>query len=336
MLLRRDYEGTGGFVMSRGFKVLICLLGVISMVGAANGADKVHIGISQIVEHPALDATRKGFIDYLNENGYPEGEKVEYTYKNAQNNRPVSGQIAKQLVGDKVDLILTIATPSSQDVAALTDTIPVLFSAVTDPVAAGLVKSLEKPGGNISGTMDKSPVSAQMDLLIEFLPKAKTIGTLYNAGEVNSVSSVNDLKKDLEKRGMKIEEATAANSGAVKMGAQSLVGKVDAIHVPTDNTVVLAFESVVKVCSDNKIPLFAADTDSVKRGAIAALAVDYYKLGRQTGEMAKKILDGDAKVGELPVEYQKEMQLYLNPSAAEKMGVEIPKAIKDRAEKIVE
>jgi putative ABC transport system substrate-binding protein len=175
-----------------------------------------------------------------------------------------------------------------------------------------------------------------MDLLIEFLPEAKTIGTIYNAGEVNSVSSVNDLKKDLEKRGMKIEEATAANSGAVKMGAQSLVGKVDAIHVPTDNTVVLAFESVVKVCSDNKIPLFAADTDSVKRGAIAALAVDYYKLGRQTGEMAKKILDGDAKVGELPVEYQKEMQLYLNPSAAEKMGVEIPKAIKDRAEKIVE
>lgn len=323
--------------MGRWFNIF-CVVVVICCVGISAQADedKIQIGISQIVEHPALDATRKGFIDYLNENGYPEGEKVEYTYKNAQNNRPVSGQIAKQLVGSEVDLILTIATPSSQDVAALTDKIPVLFSAVTDPVAAGLVKSLEKPGGNISGTMDKSPVSAQMDILTEVIPEAKTIGTIYNAGEVNSVSSVKDLKAELKKRNMKLVEATAANSSAVKMGAESLVGKVDAIHIPTDNTVVLAFESVVKVCVDNKIPLFAADTDSVKRGAIAALAVDYYKLGRQTGEMAKRILDGKAKIGETPVEYQKELLLYLNPSSAEKMGVDIPKSVMKKAEKIIE
>jgi putative ABC transport system substrate-binding protein len=322
--------------MGRGLRILFCLLVLSCLSVDLNAQDRVLIGVSQIVEHPALDATRKGFIDYLNENGYPRGEKVKYIYKNAQNNRPVSGQIAKQLVGEDVDLILTIATPSSQDVAAVTDKIPILFSAVTDPVAAGLVKSLENPGANISGTMDKSPVSAQMDLLKKILPKAQTIGTIYNAGEVNSVSSVKDLKKDLDKRGMKLEETTAANSSAVKMAAGSLVGKVDAIHVPTDNTVVLAFESVVKVCVDNKIPLFAADTDSVKRGAIAALAVDYYKLGRQTGAMAKRILDGEAKVGELPVEYQKELLLYLNPSAAVKMGVDIPQSIREKAEKIIE
>ena len=312
--------------------VVACFGGILS----AQAAEKVlQIGISQIVEHPALDATRNGFVDDLKDNGYVQGKKVTIEYKNAQNNRPISGQIARKFVGDKMDLIMTISTPSSQDAAAVTKEIPILFSAVTDPVAAGLVKSLEKPGKNLSGTMDKSPVSKQLDLILEIAPKAKKLGTIYNAGEVNSMASVKDIKAESEKRSIQVIEATAANSAAVKMAAESLVGKVDAIHIPTDNTVVLAFESVVKVCRDNKIPLFAADVDSVKRGAIAALAVDYYKLGRQTGAMARKILEGKVKVSELPVEFQKDLQLHINPKQAELMGVKLSDKIVKSAAKIV-
>ena len=274
-------------------------------------------------------------MDVLEERGFKAGKNVKYEYKNAQNNRAVSGQIARKLVGDKADLILSISTPSSQDVASATKKIPILIAAVTDPVAAGLVKSLAKPGGNVSGTTDKSPVAKQLDLIREILPKTKTLGTIYNAGEVNSVVSVKDIKAEAAKRGMKVVEVTAASSSAVKMAAESLVGKVDVIHVPADNTVVLAFESVVKVCQDNKIPLFAADTDSVARGAIAALAVDYYKLGRQTGAMAVKVLEGKVKIADLPVEYQKELLLHLNPGQAKKMGVKVPDAMVKRAAKII-
>lgn len=302
----------------------------------AEGGEKVlRIGISQIVEHPALDAVRKGFTDDLQENGYREPERVSYDYKNAQNNRAVSGQIARNLVGAGMDLILTISTPSSQDAAAATKQIPVLFSAVTDPVAAGLVKSLESPGGNVSGTMDRSPTSRQMDLVREILPHAKTLGVLYNAGEVNSVASVKDIEREAAKRGMSVVKASAVSSAAVRPAVESLVGKVDAVQVPTDNTVVLALESVVKVCRDNKIPLFAADVDSVTRGAIAALAVDYYRLGRQTGAMARRIFDGKDKISALPVESQKDLVLYVNPGQAGKMGVKLPEAVRKRASKIL-
>jgi putative ABC transport system substrate-binding protein len=315
----------------------VCLLvlaaGAIS--GLAQGAEtKARIGISQIVEHPALDANRKGFMDDLKEHGYPPGKNVEFDYKNAQNNRAVSGQIAKTFIGDDVDLIFAISTPSAQDAAAGTKKIPILFSAVTDPVAAGLVKSLETPGGNVTGTTDRSPVEKQLDLILRILPNVKKLGTVYNAGETNSVASVRDLKAEAAKRGIAVIEATAASSSAVKMAAESLVGKVDAIHIPTDNTVVLALESVVKVCLDNKIPLFAADVDSVTRGAIAAVAVDYYQLGRQSGAMARKILEKKAAVSDTPVESQKELLLYLNPTSAEKMGVKLSDDLVKQAAKV--
>ncbi|MFC1833989.1 ABC transporter substrate-binding protein [Thermodesulfobacteriota bacterium] len=321
--------------MRWGVLILSLALGVMGL--PAEAEDPLYrVGISQIVEHPALDDSRKGFVDQLKDRGLVPGKNLTIDYKNAQNNRAVSGQIARRFVGEKSSLIMTISTPSSLDAAALTKVIPILFCAVTDPVAVGLVKSLEKPGGNVSGTTDRSPVSKQLDLILEILPKAKTIGTIYNAGEGNSVASVKQIKDAAEKRGIKVIEATAATSSAIKMAAESLVGRVDLIHVPTDNTVVLAFESVFKVCRDNKIPLFAADVDSVKRGAIAALAIDYYKLGRQTGEMAYKVLKEKAKISDLPVESQKELLLHINLKAAQAMGVELPKAIIDRASKKIQ
>ena len=319
-------------------RVLCLVLGLsLALVLPLVGADRVfRIGISQIVEHPALDATRKGFLDDLKEHGYAEGKNMQVDYKNSQNNRAVSGQIARKFVGDTVDLVLAISTPSSLDVAAVTKDIPILFSAVTDPLVAGLVKSMTKPGANLSGTTDRSPVSKQLDLIREVLPNAKKLGTIYNAGEVNSAASVKEIKAEAEKRGMTVVEAAAASSSAVKMAAESLVGKVDVIHIPTDNTVVLALESVVKVCQDNKIPLFAADTDSVARGAIAALAVDYYKLGRQTGAMARNVLEGKVKISELPVEFQEELLLHINPKQARMMGVKLPENMVKRASKIIQ
>ncbi len=310
---------------------LMLLLSVLSSAGAEK---RIVIGISQIVEHPALDATRRGFIDDLREHGFVEGENVTYEYRNAQNNRAVSAQVAKKLVGDNVDLILTIATPSSQDAAAATKTIPILFAAVTDPVAAGLVKSLVTPAGNVTGTTDRSPIPEQLDLIREILPNLRRLGTIYNAGEANSVASVKELESEAAKRGVTVVKAAAASSSAVKMAAESLIGKVDAIHVPTDNTVVLAIESVAKVAQDNKIPLFAADVDSVVRGAIAALAIDYYKLGRQTGAMARRMFEGKAKVSQMPVETQKELLLHINAGQATKMGVTLPEIVVRRAAEI--
>jgi putative tryptophan/tyrosine transport system substrate-binding protein len=304
-------------------------------VVATEGGDPLSVGISQIVEHPALDAVRKGFMDDLQENGFPAGTNVRYDYRNAQNNRAVSGQIARKFVGDGVHLILAISTPSAQDAAAATKHIPILFSAVTDPVAAGLAKSLAAPGGNGSGTSDRSPVGRQLELICQILPSVRRIGTIYNPGEANSAASIVEIEAAAAKIGLTIVKASATSSSNVRLAAESLLGQVDAIHVPTDNTVVLALESVVKVCQDNKLPLFAADVDSVARGAIAALAVDYYRLGRQTGAMARLILQGKAKPAELPVEFQKELVLYLNPGQASKMGVQFSDELLKQATTVI-
>ena len=314
----------------------LCLIPFCLAVSSVAQQDKmIRVGISQIVEHPSLDATRKGFVDELKDQGYTPGKKIEFDYKNAQNNRAVSVQIARKFIGDQVDLILAISTPSSQDAAAATKEIPIFFSAITDPLAAGLVESLSKPGRNVSGTTDRSPVASQMDLIREILPNAKKLGTIYNPGEVNSVASVKDIKAESAKRGMILIEAPAPSSSVVRTAVDTLVGKIDALHIPTDNTVVLALESVIKVCQENKIPLFAADVESVTRGAIAAMAVDYYKLGRQTGAMAKKVLERTAKVSELPVEEQKDLLLHLNVGQAAKMGVTIPDPVVMRAAMVI-
>jgi putative tryptophan/tyrosine transport system substrate-binding protein len=316
--------------------IFLCLISFCLAGSSIAQQDKmIRVGISQIVEHPSLDATRKGFVDELQDQGYTPGKTIDYDYKNAQNNRAVSVQIARKFVGDPVDLILTISTPSSQDAAAATKEIPILFSAITDPLAAGLVESLSKPGRNVSGTTDRSPVAGQMDLIREIIPNAKKLGVIYNPGEVNSVASVKDIKAESAKRGMTLIEAPAPSSSAVRTAAETLVGKVDAIHIPTDNTVVLALESVIKVCQENKIPLFASDVESVSRGAMAAVAIDYYKLGRQTGVMAKKLLEGTAKISQMRVEEQKDLLLHLNIGQTTKMGVTIPEPIVLRATRVI-
>jgi putative ABC transport system substrate-binding protein len=320
----------------KALKGLLAVCVALALVAPAVAAGKmIVIGISQIVEHPALDAARQGFIDALKDHGYVEGKNITYDVQIAQGNMATANSIAKALVGKNVDLIHSIATPTSQACANATKTIPIVISSVTDPVGAGLVKSLQAPGGNVTGTTDRSPVDRQIDLILEICPQLKRLGFIYNSGEDNSISSLKQLQEEAGKRGIEVVEATVSNSSGVFLAAKSLVGKVDAIHIPTDNTVVSAFESVVKVCEDNHIPLFAADIDSVPRGAIAALAIDYYRLGRQSGEMAYRILQG-ANPATMPVETLKDLKLYVNPESAKKMGVTLPESVVKRADKVIE
>lgn len=311
----------------------LCLaLGMI--VGVAPAQD-ILIGVNQFVEHPALDAVLQGFMDYLNENGYTEGEMVTYDINYAQADFGTATLIAEKLVGLNPALILAIATPSAQAMVNATDEIPILFSAITDPVGAGLVDSLEGGGKNVTGTSDLSPVDTQFELILEIVPDAKKIGFIYNAGEANSLTSLEQAKVEAERLGLEIVEATASNSSEVLIAAESLVGKVDAIHIPTDNTVVSAFESITKVCLDNGIPLFAADVDSVPRGAIAAIAIDYYRLGRQTGRMAIEVLEGE-NPGDMPTETLEDLLLYVNLDSAEAIGVVIPDAVIERADEVID
>jgi len=297
----------------------------------------IKIGITQIVTHPALDANREGFIDQMAEEGFVEGENIQYDYRNPEGDMSVAASIAKKFVAEKVDLILAIATPTAQAcVQAVKGTdIKVVFGSVTDPVAAALVASWDEPGGNVSGISDWADVATQVQLVMDICPDVKKLGTIYNAGEVNSKVQIDELKKAAPGLGIEeIVEATAATTADVLAAAQSLVGRVDAIWVPTDNTIVSAFEAAVKVCEDNQIPLFAADVATVERGAIGTPGIDYYQLGRECGQVAARILRGESPA-DIPVKKVDMTDMYLNPSAAERMGVTIPQSVLDRATNIV-
>jgi putative ABC transport system substrate-binding protein len=298
---------------------LLASLMIVLMLTFGVGASPIKIGITQIVEHPALDASRQGFVDCLTDAGYG-ADKVVYDIQNAHGDRSIALTIADKFVADKVDLILAIATPTAQAVAKATSTIPILITAVTDPVAAEVVDSIEKPGTNVTGTSDLTPVAKQLELLKEIAPKAKRVGVLYNAGEINSVVQVEIARQAAPEVGLTLVEAAVSTTGEVLQAAQSLVGRVDAIYVPTDNTVVAGLESVMMVAEGNKLPLIVGEGDAVRRGGLASVGIDYYKLGYQTGKMALRILQGE-NPAEMSIEYQEDINLIVNLDAAERMGV---------------
>jgi putative ABC transport system substrate-binding protein len=252
-----------------------------------------------------------------------------------------AGQIGTQIMGEQPDLILAIATPSAQAVAQAfkkaphMKTTPFLFTAITDPLKAGLVDDLQHPGGNTTGVSDLLPLDEHMGMVLRFYPNLKKLGVLYNAGEANSKVTVQGIRAIGHSQGFEVIDATVSKSSDVYQATKSLVGRVDAVFVPTDNTVVSALDSAVKVCTEAKLALFCADVDSVKRGAVAAMGFDYYKHGRQTGAMAKRIFEG-AQPGDMPVETQKDLELHLNLASARQMGVSVPPAIVEEADKIYE
>jgi len=303
------------------------------LVSGALQAKQVYVATTAIVEHPALDAVRDGIKQTLKENGY-SGANLKFTYESAQGKPDIAAQIARKMVGDEPDIIVAIATPSAQAAVTASDSIPVVFSAVTDPLAAKLVPTLNKPGGNVTGLSDMANVREHLALIKEFIPNLKAVGVPYNPGEANSVSMLAALKAEAKKMGIKIVESAAPRTSDVMIATKQLVGKVDAIYCPIDNTIISAAESVVKVGIDAQIPVFAGDTSTVARGAVAAVGYDYFDLGRQTGDIVVRILKGE-KAGSIDVKMAKGTNLFVNPKMAAMMGIKIPAAVLARATKII-
>ncbi len=273
-------------------KTIYLTLSFLLLLCQNSFADSYKISVNQFVEHPSLDAVLRGFQDYLKENNI----EVDYSIHIAQANMGTASQIAKQMLGENADLLLAITTPSSQACAQALARAPknlkkpFLFSAVTNPIAAGLVKDLNKPENGITGVSDLLPIKAHIEMVLKYIPTAKKIGVLYNAGEANSKATVADLKKLEKELGFTVIEATASKTADVYQAAKSLVGRADLIFIPTDNTIISALESVLKVGQQNKLPVFSADVESVKRGTVAAMGFDYYKHGTQTAAIAARIL----------------------------------------------
>lgn len=313
---------------------LLALFAATALILPAK-AEEVTVAVTAIVEHPALDAARDGVKEALAEAGYKEGENLKFVYESAQGNPGTAAQIARQFVGDAPTVIVPISTPSAQAVVSATRDIPVVFTAVSDPLGAELVKDLQKPGGNVTGLSDMSPVADHVALIKEITPNAKSIGFIYNTAEANSVSTLAALKAEAEKAGLTIVESVATKSSEVQGAARALVGRADVIYVPTDNTIVSAFEAAVGVAEEAKIPLYAGDTDSVNRGALAALGFNYFDVGKQTGEIVVRVLKGE-KPGDIPVRVAAGTDLVINKKAAAKMGVTFPESITSRATKTIE
>ena len=324
-------------------RILVCICLVLALAtpftSGCGPATKYKIGISQIVTHPALDATREGIITGLAEKGYVEGDNLEIDYQNSEGDMNLVASIAQKFVSDKVDAIVSIATPNSLaaiDAAKGTD-IPVIFSAITDPAGSGMVADWDNhPDENVTGVSDMIVVQDDVELITQIVPNVKKIGTLYNAGEANSVFLISKLNEACDALDIEVVEQTVSTSADVLAAAQALVGQVDAIWVGTDNTVVSGLEALIGVCEDNQIPLFPSDDPSIERGGIACWGFDYYDIGYQTGEMVARILDGDGTANNIPVEKGEIFFLSVNVAAAEKMGVTIPQSIIDQAEVVYE
>jgi len=297
-------------------------------------AEQKSVAITQIVEHPALDSVRLGVKEELIKQGFVEGKNLKWQYESAQGNPTTAAQIARKFAGESPDVIVAIATPSAQTAAAAARNTAIVFSAVTDPIGAKLVKDLNKPGRNITGTTDMLPVKKHLELVKRLVPNIKTIGTIYNPGEANSVTIVELVEQIAPELNIKVVKAAATKSSDVLTAARSLVGKVDAIYLPTDNTVISAAEAVIKVGEQNDLPVIAAVTDTVKRGAIAALGFNCYDVGRQTGAIVALILNGK-KPGDIPVQGVEIMELHINPKAAERMGLKLPEGILEEAKEVI-
>ncbi|MGP9039868.1 ABC transporter substrate binding protein [Cytobacillus kochii] len=297
----------------------------------------VKIGITQIVEHPSLDAAREGFMAALKDAGYEEGKNLELDYQNAQGDANNNMSIAQNLVTADNDLILAIATASAQSVVQSTKDIPVLFTAITDPISSDLVKDLDKPGANVTGTSDTHPDAIKNTIasIKKFVPEAKTVGIIYNDGEANSIVNVENAKKALEENGLEYALTAISTSSEVKQAAESLVDRSDVFYIPKDNTVVSALESVITVANKEKIPTFVGESDSVERGTFSSYGFEYHDLGYKTGEMAIEILNGK-KPSDIPVGFPDNLELIVNKDAAEKQGVELTDKLLEGAKVIGE
>ena len=291
----------------------------------SNGEYKV--GVVQLVEHPALDAANKGFVDALKEKGL--SDKITFDQQNAQADQSNLNSIAQRFVSDKKDLVLAIATPAAQTMANASHEMPIMGTAITDYVTAKLVQSNEHPGGNVSGTSDMTPVEKEVDLIIALVPNVKRIGAIYTSSEINSQLQVEKMKAYAASKGITVVEATVSNVNDIQQAATNLVNQdVQAIYTPTDNVLASAMANLAQITDAAKIPVFAADEGMTMTGGVATYSVDYYKLGYQTGLMAAKVLSGEAKISDMAIEMQKEIKLTVNEERAKKLGITIPDTLR--------
>lgn len=296
------------------------------------GANKTYkVGIVQLVEHSALDASNKGFVDGLASKGLKEGQNLKLDRQNAQADQSNLNTIAQRFVSDKNDLIGAIATPAAQSVANATKTIPVVGMAITDYTSAKLAANNEKPGRNVTGTSDGVPVEKHVALIKELLPQAKTVGVMYSSSEINSKVQVDRFKEEATKAGLTVKEATVTNVNDIQQVGQNLVNDgVDVVWIPTDNVLVSAFPTLLQIMNNAKIPVIPSDE---QKGALAMNAVDYYKLGFQAGEMAAAILLEGKKPGEMAIQFQKDATLIVNVDVAKALGITVPQSVLDKVKK---
>lgn len=282
------------------------------------------VAITAIVEHPSLDAIRQGVIDELAAEGYQQGKNLKINFQSAQGNTATVAQISKQFAADKPDAIVAISTPSAQSMAAATKDIPIIYTAVSNPVAAKLIDSNNKPTqANITGLSSQLPLAPQLDFIQKILPHAKTIGYVYSPGEMNSVSLKTNLQQDLSKRGLSLMDVPANRPTDIGMATNSLNGKAQVIYTSMDNNVASAFESMVQSANAAKLPIIASDEFSVRRGATAALGVNDYDFGRTTGKMVAKVLTG-TPVAQITPQVMNDLTLFVSPKHAQLQGVTLP------------
>ncbi len=296
------------------------------------GSDELpFVAVTQLAEQPAFNAVRDGVKDELAKAGYVEGDTLRWEWRSAQINPVIAAQIARKYAAARATVIVAIAPPSAQAIAAVVKKTPVIFSAVSDPIGDELVESIAKPGQNISGVSDLSPISPHLALIKEIVPAAKTLGVIYDAGAKSAAWLIESITTQAAEQGFsEVKGVTVFASDEVSEAANALAASVDALYVPSDQTVMAALEAVVQAGKNSRVPVFAGGAEAVTRGAIAGLSFNYYDIGRQTGAMVVKVIKGN-RPGELPVEYAENLQLYINPQAATAIGMTLPAAVMTRA-----
>lgn len=296
-----------------------CTGGGSGSQGQGGGSRK--IGVLQLTEHPALDASNKGFVDALDEAGIT----YNIDQQNAQNDQSACQTIAHKLVNDGNDLILAIATPAAQAVAGATDEIPIVGTAITDFASAGLVQSNDKPGKNVTGSSDLTPVADQFDLLVKLLPQAKTVGVLYCTAESNSDVQVKLADQAAANHGLKLVRYSVSSSNEIQQVVESMVGKVDVVYTPTDNTISAGMTTVTMIANDNKLPTICGEEGMVDNGGLATYGINYEELGKLAGQMAVKILKGESKPADMAIEHldASKCTLKTNEETAKKLGIDL-------------
>ena len=291
------------------------------------------IGVNQLVQHDALDASRQGFIEGLKEKGFEEGKNLKIDYQNAQGDMAIAKTISDQFVTSKVDMIFAIATSSLQASYNATKDIPIVFTAVTDPIDAGVANSWESSGTNVTGTSDMVSMEEQLDLLTELVPDIKTLGVIYNSSEANSLAQVQELKKEAEKRNIDIKEISVTTVNEINQNLSAALGSIDALYAPTDNTVASAYDLVGNLCINKNIPILCGEEAGVSKGGLCSIGIDYFKLGKEAGYKAAEILNGKAP-SDIEISTLSDMSITINTDVVEKLNITVPDDINSKATKV--